>query len=90
MRHGSETLAADDGLMARVSRDCYTIFSFHRPRRNSTALTTAIVEYAMAIDQNTPDGPKPQMCASMYAIGSSHNQKQNRLMTVGVTCRRRR
>ena len=38
----------------------------------------------MAIDQNTPDGPKPQTCDSRYAIGSSHSQKQNRLMMVGV------
>ena len=32
----------------------YTAFSFHRPRRNSTALATARVENAMVTAQATP------------------------------------
>ena len=48
------------------------------------ALTTASVENAIIIAQNTPAGPRPRRSASAYASGSSQHQKQPRLMNVGV------
>jgi hypothetical protein len=38
----------------------HTILSFHRPRRNSTALATARVENAIVTAQATPWGPIPK------------------------------
>src|SRR5262245_20882323 len=55
---------------------------FHRPRRNSTTLTTASVEYATVSAMNTPRGPKPAFTDSTQASGISHNQKTNRLISV--------
>ena len=68
----------------RATASPYTVFVFHAPRRNSTALTTASVEYATVSAMNTPRGPKPACTASHHASGISHSQKTPRLMSVGV------
>src|SRR6266566_6241814 len=41
-----------------------TTRSFQRPRRNSSVLTRASVEYATVIERNTPKGPNPRTRAS--------------------------
>ncbi len=45
-------------------RSNYTVLSFQRPRRNSTALATASVENAIVTAQATPWGPIPKWRAS--------------------------
>src|SRR4051812_43452948 len=44
---------------ARTGRNGQTCFSFHRPRLNSSALTTASVQNATVAAAKTPCGPKP-------------------------------
>src|SRR4029450_1783938 len=83
-RRGSIAHVAS-GFSRKFNAGDYTFLSFQRPRRNSATLTSAIVEYATAMDQKTPVAPKPSRWASAYATGSSHSQKQKTLITVGVS-----
>ena len=62
----------------------HTTLVFHLPLLKKIALTIASDEKAIVTARNTPRGPNLKVTASTYASGSSHNQKTNRLMIVGV------
>src|SRR5918996_495411 len=63
---------------------CQMRFSFHNPRLNNTALTTASDEYATASAMKTPCGPRPARDDRYHASGISHIQNTTTLITIGV------
>jgi hypothetical protein len=62
----------------------YTLRSFHLPWRNSSMATTAKIDSAIVIARKTPFASRLVQLASVYASGICSNQKQMRLMIVGV------